>query len=477
MGRTIVSNKGAEVLYAATLTISNADKETIREIKEDLTMTNPDYALKLAIGIPTWGIPSKLKLYKEDATGLHIPRGYMNRLEHHGIHMIFDYSTVVRSGRFPSAPKLREYQAGAKETVKEHAQGVLMLPCGAGKTEIGMAIIEEHKQKTLWITHTLDLLKQSRDRAKTSLGLKDEELGLIQGQNHIITDHITFATVQTLSAMNKKELSELGQMFGCVIVDECHLVFKDGVKVRMFEKVMDCMTARYRYGLTASESRADGLISSMHAIMGPVIFEVGQKELNDAGYVSVPSVRFIDHRLEYEILGDMLNMQHLYSHIAEDTSRNNIIKCLISESLNAGRVILVLGDRVDHLKSLCSEYPDGVIVHGKSGKKIRESALSDMKSGKKKILFATYQLAKLGLDIPILSCLILASPKKDATSIQQAVGRVMRPAEGKPEPVVYDIFDKGVTQLRYWAYKRLKVYEKLGIKNIINNPKIKNRRV
>jgi superfamily II DNA or RNA helicase len=88
---------------------------------------------------------------------------------------------------------------------------------------------------------------------------------------------------------------------------------------------------------------------------------------------------------------------------------------------------------------------------------------------------ATYQLAKLGLDIPILNKLVMATPKKDKTSIQQAVGRTMRPEEGKKQPVVYDLWDINVPQLRYWASDRAKVYRALGC-DVTGGPKIRGGR-
>jgi len=85
-----------------------------------------------------------------------------------------------------------------------------------------------------------------------------------------------------------------------------------------------------------------------------------------------------------------------------------------------------------------------------------------MRAGKYQYLFATYQLAKLGLDIPRLNKLVLITPHRGKTTIQQAVGRIMRPFEGKPQPVVYDIYDSRVKHLVYWARERVRVYKRLG---------------
>jgi superfamily II DNA or RNA helicase len=111
-------------------------------------------------------------------------------------------------------------------------------------------------------------------------------------------------------------------------------------------------------------------------------------------------------------------------------------------------------------------------VCGETPKKEREKIMADMRSGRYQYLFATYALAKLGLDLPRLNKLILVTPHRDKTSIQQAVGRIMRPFEGKITPVVYDVWDKQVPQLVHWARERVKVYRTLGC-SIEGGPRVR----
>jgi superfamily II DNA or RNA helicase len=111
---------------------------------------------------------------------------------------------------------------------------------------------------------------------------------------------------------------------------------------------------------------------------------------------------------------------------------------------------LILSDRLEHLETLINFLPinirgDAVMISGKmtskKGKAEREQALEDMRIGKKKYLFATYSLAKEGLDIPCLERLFMTTPQKDYAVITQSIGRIARTCEGKADPICYDFVD------------------------------------
>lgn len=355
-------------------------------------------------------------------------------------------------------------------------------------TETGMAIAASIRQPTLWITHTMDLLKQSMDRAISRLKLAGDMVGLIQAENMKIGTHMTFATVQTLA---KRDLTEIVNKFGCIIVDEAHLVFKDAAKARMFESVLSQFPAYYRFGLTASEHRSDGLINTMFQIIGPKVYEVDQ---DDPRLKTVkPRVQFIETDFDFhmdtefqynETTGqmeekeEMLNVQQLYQAMRENALRDRIILQILALQ-KPGDSTLALGHSLEHLENLLdrlSEYLGSKyeyrFISGETRKKDREKAIEDMREGRAQFLFATYQLAKLGLDIPRLNQLVLATPVKDKTSVQQAVGRIMRPFDGKGVPVVYDIWDKNIKQMNFWARERVRMYRNLGC-SIDGGPKVR----
>lgn len=457
--------------------LQDVPKELLKKIKAELTLENPAYMKKRRMGVPTWGEPRLIKLWNErDVDGSKeyiLPRGYLKRLfemtsEICAEREIVDNTLKVAPIKFNSKIQLRNYQDDLVGAMVEVPQGVGVAPCGSGKTQCALEVIARNGQPTLWITHTKDLLKQSMDRAIEVLGLTGNQVGVIAAETFMIGTHITFATVQTLA---KRDLSGIVDKFGCIVVDECHHAFKDYAKSRMFDEVISQFPAYYRYGLTASEHRSDGLIETMYHLIGRKIYEVTQEQLNSQGNVVVPKVWFCETDFEYDQAVDedgdkeMMNCQQLVKAMREDPKRNALlIDCL--EHQKPGDYVLVLGDSLDHLQQLQwyvnkSETP-AAFINGNTPKQKRDAIMEDVRRGRYTFLFATYALAKEGLDIPRLDTLVLLTPKKDKAIIQQSVGRIMRPFEGKKQPKVYDFWDSKVKQCNNWAKERAKVYLGLG---------------
>ena len=162
----------------------------------------------------------------------------------------------------------------------------------------------------------------------------------------------------------------------------------------------------------------------------------------------------------------MMIYAKLMSFLCEDEKRNRLIARWILHDKE--KSCLILSDRLTHLQAIMDMLPPdmaskAVMISGKmttkAGKAERQQAIEDMRSGKKRYLFATYSLAKEGLDIPRLERLYLTTPHKDSAVITQAVGRIARVCPGKADPICYDFVD---TDIRFlWnAWKvRERVYK------------------
>ena len=148
----------------------------------------------------------------------------------------------------------------------------------------------------------------------------------------------------------------------------------------------------------------------------------------------------ISNKDVYAKNGGTIQFTKLITDIANDTERNNLILDRLHKVEGS---TIILSDRVSQLKYLCSHVENGVQIDGSTPKKVREKALDDVRCGRVKYLFASYQLAKEGLDCTILSNLVMASPVKDYTVVVQSIGRIMRPYEGKTVANVYDIGETG----------------------------------
>lgn len=310
---------------------------------------------------------------------------------------------------------------------------------------MGIALAARLSRKTLWITHTQDLLNQSMERA--SQYFDRSGMGVIAAGKVQIGSHFTFATVQTLC---KLDLDQYRYTWDVIIVDECHRLSGSPAQVTMFYRVMNHLAARYKYGLSATVHRSDGMIKSTLAVLGEVAYEVPDEAVED----KTMKVRIVqidtgiragrccldtDGTLEYS---------KLLPYLTENEERNQqIVKDMVR---NASCWNLVLSDRLEHLRTLMGMLPDeyrslAVMIDGKMTSKRaraeRIKAIEDMRSGKKHFLFASFSLAKEGLDIPRLDRLYLTTPKKDYAVVTQSVGRIARTFPGKTEAICYDYVD------------------------------------
>ena len=233
-----------------------------------------------------------------------------------------------------------------------------------------------------------------------------------------------------------------------ILVHNCHRCAGTVNQATMFSKVLNNLAAPYKYGLTATPHRADGLIKCTYSLLGGVSHKVPDECANTMKVKIQKKDTGIQKNRKCLDTDGTLVYARLINYLALNSERNAIIARDIYELRKVGHSILLLTDRIEQLEllrdSLDDKYElgyDTVILHGSIKAEYREKALEQMRNKEKHILLATYQLAKEGLDVPCLDRLLLATPVKDYAIVVQSVGRIARVCDGKGEPVVYDYVD------------------------------------
>ena len=434
------------VTVSNNIKIKNPSTEIISWCQAHLKLNNPEYAKKARMGFYLGNTPKFLYLYEVHGDEIVLPYGTFKQIQP----MIKD--AVVQSDFKPSVSidygqpiPLYPYQEKAVKMVKNSYYGIMVSKAGSGKTQMGIALIKEFGTRALWLTHTADLLNQSKERAERYMD--GSLIGKITEGKVTIGKGVTFATVQT---MCKLDLSQYKDMWDVVIVDECHRVAGTPTQMSMFAKVLNSLSARHKFGLSATVHRADGMIQATFALLGDIVYTVPDEAIADK--VMRVGIKPIGTGVKIcrECLNTdgTLNYARLINYLCEDMYRCTIIRNrIVAES---DKSCLILSDRLEHLEKLMYLLPPhlqefAVMISGKmtskKGKAEREQALEDMRTGKKKYLFATYSLAKEGLDIPCLERLFMATPQKDYAVITQSIGRIARTHEGKADPICYDFVD------------------------------------
>jgi superfamily II DNA or RNA helicase len=346
----------------------------------------------------------------------------------------------------PSKIILKEYQIPAVNVFLQRNQGILVAPPGSGKTITAIEVIVKRGQKSLVLVHTKDLLQQWIDRFHE---FTDLEPGTIQEGEFDIRD-VTIGMVQSLNRPLDKEF--LNQ-FGLTLLDEAH-----HCPAFTFQKLVNQFPAKFRYGLTATPNRRDGLSFVLTGVLGNVIHEIKRDDLFQNGEIMEPLVKTI-HTNFY--LPDIKNYGAMITAITEDEERNELILKLVAEEARAGHSCLVLSERIDHVHGLweqfCLEYKEipSAGITSRSSKKIRDAALKEMNKGGLQVLFST-KLADEGLDIPRLDRLFLTCPIRSVNKANQQIGRILRKFPGKEDSIVFDFRDSLVSLAESQFHTRLK---------------------
>ena len=461
-----------KVTIGRQIRVTDPSPELVAWAEETLTIPNPDYAKKKRMGFWLGRTPPELCIYERDGNDLLLPFG-----------LIRDVLPMVKGAemqtRFNPNPvqiaygaeiPLYDYQMEAVEAMLKAKFGILQSRAGSGKTQMGIALVSRWGRRALWLTHTHDLLRQSKERAEQYMD--PSLMGTITAGKVDIGSGITFATVQTMSNI---DLELYRYHWDVIIVDECHRVAGTPTSMTQFQHVLNSLAAPHKYGLSATVHRADGMIKATFSLLGNVAYTVPDSAVTD----KVMQVRINPVETQYDISQKCLNTDGTinYTAMIEDMAgnddRNQLIAFQVICEEAKRHSCLVLSSRISQLEAIRNWLPDellhrSALITGrmttKKGMAERAEAIEQMRTREKTILFATYNLCKEGLDIPILDRLFLASPQKDYAVITQSIGRIARTAPGKQEPVCFDFVDSKVGYLAR-AYKtRCTTYRKNGCK-------------
>ena len=369
-------------------------------------------------------------VYRESQKKFYIPRFFGESIYGEADEIRIPEPTKIN---LPFKGTLRDYQENVVNIYKEHmgnGGGLLEIPCGRGKTVMGLKILSELKVKTLIIVHKGFLLNQWVERINEFL--PGARIGTIQGQKIDIEDKdIVIGMLQSLSMKDYPQ--KMFESFGLTIVDEVHHIAAE-VFVRSLFKVI----TKYVLGLSATMQRKDGLSKVFKMFLGDIIYKETQKG-NANVLVKVIDYKTTDdefNEVKYDYRGNPA-YSTMISKLCTFNNRSDFIVKVVRDLYNEdnNRQIMILGHNKNLLTYLFKSIEHkniasvGYYVGGMKQEALKESET-------KKIIIGTYSMASEALDIKTLTTLVMATPKTDVT---QSIGRILRTTHC--QPVVVDIQD------------------------------------
>ena len=363
-----------------------------------------------------------------------------------------------------SSVPLRDYQQAAlRGAIRNHSagtwwpRGILHIPTGGGKTEIAVAIVQTVPAATAFLVNQVSLIDQTVNRFK-QYGFNP---GVLAGQK-IYAGHPMIMMVQTVGR-NIEKYQHLLDTIQQVIVDEAHLVLSgNSADGSQGVKIMNAMpNAFFRWGLSATPLDRDEFSGLMlRSCVGEIVAHVPVGELIADGFLVTPKIHMIPF-LHSKTLPDKWPDCYV-AGIVMNPARN---KLLIDAAVKAKPPILVLCIRVAHAqmlaRSLTAAGLKTSLLSEESSADDRGFAIQELRAGRLDAIVAT-TIFDQGVDIPELRTLILAGGGKAKARAIQRLGRSLRPAAGKNEALIIDVFDRVHTILRRHSNQRAKAWQEQG---------------
>ena len=336
---------------------------------------------------------------------------------------------------------LRESQQAVYDSIEDNA--IINAWVSWGKTFTGLAIAGKLGQKTLVVTHTVPLRNQWAKEVEKVYGFKPSIIG---SGSFDTSSPVVIGNTQTLY----RNIPEIRRAFGTVILDEMHHVSSP-----TFSKIIDTNYARYKIGLSGTIERKDGKHVVFRDYFGSTVYKPPKENfMPPTVHILNSEVRFMD--------GAKIPWANRVTNLANNDEYRHTVSLAAAAYAAKGHKVLVVSDRVHFLKA-CAERvgEEAICVTGEVSHEDREKYMSEIREGKKKILFGTQAIFSEGISLNNLSCLILGTPINNEPLLTQLIGRVIRKEENKRDPVIVDIHLKGNTAKRQ-ASTRMGHYMKQG---------------
>jgi superfamily II DNA or RNA helicase len=422
---------------------------------------NPDFYKAQAMRMSTWNIARIIGRAEDRQKHLALPRGCLgdvrSLLSANKIELRLDDARSKGQpldARFSG--ELRSDQQEALAAMMKHDFGLLVAPTAFGKTVTAAAAIAHRKVSTLVLVHRAELMRQWQERLGSFLELKGQKIGLIGAGKKKPTDMLDIAVIQSLA--RRDDLPELLSQYGQIIIDEAH-----HLSAQSFEAVLNEANSRYVLGLSATPVRSNGHHPIIFMQCGP-IRHIAKRPT----HVPKELVVQVKH-LPAPPIPPHASIQEVIRLLAEDSGRNARIAADAITALNAGRKVLLLTKRTEHLDLLYELLKDipqpRFLLHGRMKAKERQvviEALANLQDDTPHILLASAQLVGEGFDHAPLDTLILTLPISWEGTLQQYAGRLHREHSSKTKILIHDYVELDNPQLSRMWEKRQRGYRAMG---------------
>jgi DNA excision repair protein ERCC-3 len=370
----------------------------------------------------------------------------------------------LSSGGLPFA--LRDYQHQSADAfyaggASYGGSGVIVLPCGAGKTMVGMGVMEQMQCSTLILSPNTVAVRQWIDELLDKTSLTEEQIGEYSGQRKEVRP-VTIATYQTMTYRKrgtKKTGLPLAEQFphfelfsqrdwGLIIYDEVHLL-----PAPVFRITAD-LQARRRLGLTATLVREDGREEDVFSLIGPKKYDVPWKDLEKQGWIATADVTEIRVSMPRELRMDyaVADRRQKYRVAAENPAKLEVLDQLLAK--HPYDQTLIIGMYLDQLQQVKTRY-DYPLITGKTTVRERRKLFQQFREGAVQRLIIS-KVGNFALDLPDASVMIQISGTFGSRQEEaQRLGRILRPKQNGLLAHFYTLVSRDTQDQDFGANRQL----------------------
>ena len=345
--------------------------------------------------------------------------------------------------------ELRDYQQLAADSFWEGGSGVVVLPCGAGKTMVGAAAMSKAKATTLILVTNTVAGRQWRDELLRRTSLTPEEIGEYSGEKKEIRP-VTIATYQVVTRKTKGEFRALelfdSRDWGLIIYDEVHLL-----PAPVFRMTSD-LQSRRRLGLTATLVREDGREGDVFSLIGPKRYDAPWKDIEAQGWIAPADCTEVRVQLSESerMVYATAEQSDKYRLAATTPAKNRVVKKLLA--MHPEEPALIIGAYVDQLEEIAEEL-DVPVIDGKTSTAKREKLYQQFRDGEITTL-AVSKVANFSIDLPGASVAIQISGTFGSRQEEaQRLGRILRPKPDGGGAFFYTVVTRDTLDADYAAHR------------------------
>lgn len=346
--------------------------------------------------------------------------------------------------------QLRDYQRMAAEAFWHGGSGVVVLPCGAGKTLVGAAAMGLAQATTLILVTNTVAARQWKDELIRRTSLTEDEIGEYSGTKKEIRP-VTIATYQVMTTKRNGGYTHLelfgARDWGLILYDEVHLL-----PAPIFRMTAD-LQARRRLGLTATLVREDGREGDVFSLIGPKRYDAPWKDIEAQGWIAPADCVEVRVTLSdsERIAYATADPDERYRLASTTGTKNEVVRSLVER--HRDEPTLVIGQYIDQLDEL-GESLDAPVIKGETSVRARQQLFEQFRSGEISLLIVS-KVANFSIDLPEATVAIQVSGTFGSRQEEaQRLGRLLRPKQDNRTARFYSVVSRDTVDQEYAAHRQ-----------------------